>query len=522
MPANGSKSTRTIDIDLGPFQTQTQEYFFYFPSAGEFPHFPAHVSQDETLLAHAAASTMKVVDKPTNVDTQSWDYVSQFASHGKVVDFLKKNNVHELNLDRIAFRMIDKRFFNEVIELLKDRHAYSSTLWAYGLTHNDKDVIATWLKQERNFLSRCGKVIESDLVDVNPVAHKTYQHLDYKPLVNARAHQLGNRRRILNNRFHSQYHALLNVLSYRRELNDEDRMALTYYLLLQDRFGEALDMFGSVQRSNLDTQIQYDYFAAYLDCFRDEPSQARQIVTQYVNYPVPKWQKAFANVKSMLDELDGKDVSIVDEKDRTQLQTAAAAEQSNFDFVVEDKEIRVGYQNVERLQVNYYLIDLELLFSSNPFVQNLSGSNGSGQFSHIQPNDSAMVTLAGDGSKQSIPVPEKFHNRNLLIECVADGITRSQAYYSNSLSVQMSENYGQLKVADTQTGKPISKTYVKVYAELNDGRTLFYKDGYTDIRGRFDYSSLSTNELDFVKRFSLLVLDEDRGGMVREAMPPKR
>ena len=50
----------------------------------------------------------------------------------------------------------------------------------------------------------------------------------------------------------------------------------------------------------------------------------------------------------------------------------------------------------------------------------------------------------------------------------------------------------------------------------------FYKDGYTDLRGRFDYTSLSTNELDFVKKFSLLVLSEEHGAVVREASPPQR
>lgn len=520
MPAKGSKSTSTVNIDLGPFQTQTQEYFFYFPSAGEFAHFPAHVAMGETLLAHADANTMKVVDKPTNVDTKSWDYVSQFASHDEVIDFLDQNNVHELNLDRIAFRMIDRRFFTRAITLLKERHAYSATLWAYGLKHNDKDAIATWLKQEGRFLSQCGQAIESDLVTVDPVVRRTYQHLDYKPLVNARSHQLGSRRQILNDRFHNQYHALLNVLAYRRELNSEDRMALTYYLLLQDRIEEAIKMFAGVQRSNLETQIQYDYFAAYLDCFREEPVRARQIVSQYVSYPVPKWQKAFANVRSMLDELDGKGVEVVDEKDRTQSLAAAAAAQANFEFVVEDREIRIDYQNVSSMEVRYYLIDLELLFSSSPFVQQLSGTVG--QFSHIRPNDSVTVELSADQTKHVVPVPEKFHNQNLLIECVADGITRSQAYFSNSLTVQMSENYGQMKVTDAKTSRPVSKTYVKVYAELKDGRTVFYKDGYTDLRGRFDYTSLSTNQLDFVKRFSLLVLDTERGGMVREATPPKR
>jgi len=64
--------------------------------------------------------------------------------------------------------------------------------------------------------------------------------------------------------------------------------------------------------------------------------------------------------------------------------------------------------------------------------------------------------------------------------------------------------------------------YVKVYARLKDGQVRFYKDGYTDLRGRFDYASLNTNELENVAKFSLLVLSETDGAAVREANPPKQ
>jgi hypothetical protein len=50
----------------------------------------------------------------------------------------------------------------------------------------------------------------------------------------------------------------------------------------------------------------------------------------------------------------------------------------------------------------------------------------------------------------------------------------------------------------------------------------FFKDGYTDLRGRFDYSSLSTSDLDTVDRFALLVLSDDHGAVIQEAAPPKR
>ena len=110
----------------------------------------------------------------------------------------------------------------------------------------------------------------------------------------------------------------------------------------------------------------------------------------------------------------------------------------------------------------------------------------------------------------------------MLVEITGGGQTKSQAYYSNSLAVQVIENYGQVRVTHSGTGKPLAKVYVKVYAQMQDGSVQFYKDGYTDLRGRFDYTSLSTNELDFAQKFSLLILSDEHGAVVREANPPKR
>ena len=69
-------------------------------------------------------------------------------------------------------------------------------------------------------------------------------------------------------------------------------------------------------------------------------------------------------------------------------------------------------------------------------------------------------------------------------------------------------------------GKPLSKVYVKVYARAADGRVKFHKDGYTDIRGRFDYASVSTPEPVPVQRYGVLVLSETLGATIRDAAPP--
>ena len=88
--------------------------------------------------------------------------------------------------------------------------------------------------------------------------------------------------------------------------------------------------------------------------------------------------------------------------------------------------------------------------------------------------------------------------------------------------MHLSPNYGQLKVTHADDWeRPLTKVYVKVYAEI-DGQPQFYKDGYTDLRGKFDYASLSTDEIERASRFSILVMSESNGALVEETKPPQR
>ena len=50
----------------------------------------------------------------------------------------------------------------------------------------------------------------------------------------------------------------------------------------------------------------------------------------------------------------------------------------------------------------------------------------------------------------------------------------------------------------------------------------FHKDGYTDLRGRFDYVSVNTPERQAIERFAVLVLDEQSGALIRDVAPPAR
>jgi len=517
VPVSSGKYTRTFYIVLEPYRTQTFDSFFYFPAAGGFDHYPVHVARRGELVAFARPATLKVVSQLTKVDKTSWDFVSQNGGRDEVLAYLRDNNVNRLDLGLIAWRARDKAFFKAVVELLARRHVYNQTLWSYGIKHNDPPAVREYLKHSGSFVGQCGRTLDSPLLTIDPVVRKTYQHIEYWPLVNARAHAFGARRKILVQRFHGQYHELMNVLRYRNDLADEDLMAVTCYLLLQDRVEEAIGLFRRVNPANLPTRLQHDYFTAYLDFFNDKPGAAGKIAARYADHPVERWRNLFAAVLTQLDEIAGKAPKVLDKKDRDEVQTDLAATEKTFEFTVEAKKITLNYQNLDAATVNYYLMDIELMFSRQPFV-----ADRGGQFAYIQPNRTQEVKLPAEKKTLTIDLPAELHNRNVMVEIVAGGKTRSAAYYSHSLVVQMMENYGQLRVAHDETGKPLAKAYVKVYAQMGRGQVEFYKDGYTDLRGRFDYTSLNTGQLGGVGKFAVLILSEKHGSTVREAKPPKR
>ena len=509
--------TRTVSLALGPFHTETVEYAFYFPAAGKFAHFPVHVARDGQLLATAAPFQFDVVPSLTKQDTESWAYLSQEGTAAQLLAYLRQANLHRTPLEKMAWRMRDRDFFLQVIELLSARHVYDSTLWSYALLHNVPSAIRSYLAHQEEFINVCGDALESPLIGVDPVVRKTYEQRDYRPLVNARRHVLGGRRQIQNQKLHTQYHRLLKVLSYRKTLNDEDRMAVVYYLLLQDRIAEALDLFASVDPENLQTQVQYDYFSCYLAFFSADPQAARQVADRYVEFPVASWRNAFGTIRSQLEELASGRVQLVDKDDRDQRQTERAASQPVLDFTVEARQIRLNYRNLAEVRVNYYEMDIELMFSSTPFVRTYDES-----LSYIRPNHTQSVVLPRDRSTWELELPPQLHNRNLLIEIEGDGQRQTQTYFAHSLAVRLFENYGQLQVLHQEENRPLSTVYVKVYARLKNGQVRFYKDGYTDLRGRFDYVSLNTNDLEQVERFSILLLSSEQGAVVREVVPPRR
>lgn len=234
--------------------------------------------------------------------------------------YLRNENLNRVNLEKIAFRMRDRGFCEDVLALLQKKHYYSYLIWSYSIHHHLKASIPTFL-QHSEYADHCGLFIDSPLLTLDPVARRAYQHLEYKPLVNARAHLLGKKRKILNDRLYDQYHRLLTYLSYRPELKSEDLLAVCHQLLLQDRAPEAIAFFERIDPERLASRLQYDYIRAYFGFYTSAFDEMRAIAGRYTDYPVMRWRKRFQQIIAQLDEIEGLQPQTVDRRDRDEMQT---------------------------------------------------------------------------------------------------------------------------------------------------------------------------------------------------------
>ena len=131
------------------------------------------------------------------------------------------------------------------------------------------------------------------------------------------------------------------------------------------------------------------------------------------------------------------------------------------------------------------------------------------------------MRLQGKKGAKVFQLPAEYRASNVIVEVIGGGKKASTAVYANELKTTLSDSMGLLTVRHEKTGKPLPKVYVKVYADTAKG-VKFFKDGYTDLRGKFDYASVSSTGIGEVRKFSVLVMSEEQGGTVIEASVPQQ
>ena len=121
-----------------------------------------------------------------------------------------------------------------------------------------------------------------------------------------------------------------------------------------------------------------------------------------------------------------------------------------------------------------------------------------------------------------VALPKIVTGKNLAIEVSSDDVQILKTFYSSQLKVNINKEFGELRVFRESTMEPLSKVYVKVFCKDKAGQGLFFKDGFTDIRGKFVYANASGKSLDDVKLFSILISSDSHGygSCIKEIEPP--
>ena len=403
-----------------------------------------------------------------------------------------------------------------------------------------------------------------------------------------------------------------------------------------------------------DLLIQFDYMDAYLDFFDNcvSPSaasasaaaagsgsaapvpaagvsvghRALSIAKRYQRHPVRKVRGLFDEVEQQLHEsaanarpedLDYDQRLGLPAAQRDREMDALAATEPALDLTLQGRCVEVAFRGVDEFSVDFFVMNLELLFSSAPFLAADASGSGGGKSAVAK---AAMATAGGDGGGSDAPflflhpnhsvrvcvdepvrtldeaaeskedaeaedekshsefkvsapsaaalirsaraqsrtrtvaIPDSLSSSNLYVQLSSARFPHlggHAAVFQHQMAVALAANYGRLTVraktdavatasassageaatgsagpstlarsAAIRAGDPLAGVYVKVYARLLDGEVSFYRDGHTDLRGCFDYSSLSTDKLTRVQRFAILLISKQHGAVVVQAKPP--
>ncbi|WP_367872344.1 hypothetical protein [Luteolibacter sp. Populi] len=501
IPLAGKPVTTSETYELKPYGVQNLELAFYFPQAGEYPLYPLQVSEGDTVLARGAGRVLKVAAEPPPADADSWPELARDATDESVLARLKTANLRTLDLKLIRWRLHDRTFFDEASRILRERLHYSADVATYGLFHGEVAAVRE-LIENSSLAERLGEWLDSPLIQVRPLVHRGWETLEFDPLVNPRAHRFADKERLTHSEALAHYTQLLDTLAWKPALDAEDQLALTAHMLLQDRVSEALARFDTIDSNKLPATMAYDYIAAVVQFYRSKPEDARAFAALYADLPSGPWKERFDAIRSQADEI------VALQKPRGVDQQKPKEEAPSLDLALApDGKLMVKQRRLDKTQLQLFSVDLEMMFSKDPF---LAGEGAS--LPGIRANETREVALAGP--ETAVDLPDNFRHGNVLVAAKSGSTKVLKVLDSRALEITRTPEERTLQVFDSATRLPVPQCYVKVYVEGTDGQAVFHKDGYTDLRGKFDYLSHTGSEIGEIRRIAVLVNHPDKGARV--------
>jgi hypothetical protein len=534
LPVSTLEQFRIQLLSVPPMTTRVYTYKFYFPKEGLYAHYPATLAKDNRFVASAKLDADMLTVKPSFANTnQTLTTLQDMLNYGEaehILTFMQNKNIFDeqiFDLDKVRWVLKQSPAdFSRFIAVLRKNFVFDEKSWSYAIYHGKtKEMNELLTVIISRFIQKCLYLkISDDLV------LDTFEPLEYDPLVNPRVHEIQDKKHnIRNNEFRETYCRFLNYCCEKVKLDLRDQIILLGYLILQDRVEEAIEYMREVNIQEAHNKrimtVQIDYIKAYLSMYTESPSYptARTIAEKYALFPDLSWRARFLSIQKQLKEYDTnqttKSDKVVDDptQKRTNAELGDRAEFLKAELRGE-KTIAITYKNVKLLKLSFYKYDMEVLFSKDPFME-----KGVLDFVGITPNKmiKCVVKRDSDFRTSTVEVPEELMSSFLFVQVASKDKQQHLQYLNSKIHAHVASDYGLVSAFD-EKGNPVPSVYVKCYAKYEDGTVKFYKDGYTDFRGSFDYTSLNSNSMDKVKEFSLLVLSESLGARTLKTAPPSK
>ncbi|KAG0175637.1 hypothetical protein DFQ28_006599 [Apophysomyces sp. BC1034] len=570
VPLGALPYCQSKSIEIAPYSTWREVVgFFYFPSGGSFYHMPVAVTKESELLGYTNATKLSVSEKYICINGPKlpWSVLVQKGSDEQVLHCLSEDRLNNADFSTLLWRMTNRKFARSVFDTLQQRRIYVPSIWQYGVYHCFADVIRELLQQEyRSLLSKVGYTFQSPLVRVEPEDHDTIDILDYFPVINARAHRIGENHEIINSEFFSQYTKLLDYLCQKSERSPMDYIVLCTYMILQERIGDAHAIYKRLLNTPLvdNFPMQTDYLGAYLQTrVRVDHVKSREELVdlgsirataqkyQEQSSTPPHWRKLFASLEDLVNGVEQRSGSL--KKFTTeQYQVHMLRSEPLLDFNIKDGKLNIHHANLTNVHIRYYKMNVEMMFSAKPFM---SGARSDIDTNWVKPhyeeqhalssnltgvegeNEDETFEIIGIGkvalSTTSISIPKSLLASDIMIDISSgNGHRHCQAHFAHALSIHIAESYGVLRVMSAERHMPCVGAYIKVYAKQKNGRVSFWKDGYTGLNGAFDYVSVTENNsligrnsvsdgtIQTISKFAILIMTDEDGTVIKEALSP--
>ncbi len=499
--------TLSTTHSLPPYGVIQLKLAFYFPEPGTFTAYPLHVSENGEVLAHTEPQTLEVTTDPPATDASSWPAIARSAPPEKVLDALRTENLSPTKIKAILWRLNDKDFYQKAIEILQSRLINAPQAFSYSLLHNDANTLADFI-EITPLANSLGMWFSTPLIKITPTQHHHWETHEFDPLINPRTHTFGDFPRLTHEVARAHYEEFLKTLIWKPSLTSADHLTLTYYLFLQDRIAEALDSFQNIEPTDVPNPLQYDYLHAVSLFYQERPKEAQAIAAPYsATLPPGIWKNRFQTVVTQTEQ-------ITTPLPKPSSETAGSSPSLTI-TPLPDHQILLNHSALTSTTLSLYNIDLEVLFSNDPFLK--SGLETS--LPPIAPNRKVEIPFAAGTSETTYQLPAEFQQGNILIAAESKETKQVTILDSQLIETRISPQERTIQVVDPSLNEPLPKTYIKVYAEDQNGVITFYKDGYTDLRGKFDYLSHTAIDHSTITRLAILTAHPTLGARTQITTP---